>query len=97
MKYIIKSLIYVSTTNIYWSIKATCFDLLTGHHQAISRVSQRCCLDTGIPIFTIFYVIINDYIKYLKYQMTTHILTCFNQAIYVQYFIHYQILYCLQL
>jgi hypothetical protein len=31
----------------------TCFDLLTGHHQAISGVSQRCCLDTGIPIFTV--------------------------------------------
>ena len=50
----IKSLIYVSTTNIYWSIQETCFDLLTGHHQAIGRVSQRCCLGTGIPIFNIF-------------------------------------------
>ena len=28
MKCIIKSLIYVSTTNIYWNILATCFDLV---------------------------------------------------------------------
>jgi len=37
------SLIYVSTTIIYWVIHATCFDLLTGLHQASSRISQRCC------------------------------------------------------
>jgi len=49
----LNSLIHVSTTNIYWSTEATCFDLFTGHHQATSRVSQRCCLDTGVPIFTI--------------------------------------------
>jgi len=36
MKYIIKSLIYFGTTNIYWSIQATCFDLLTGPLQAIN-------------------------------------------------------------
>ena len=38
-----KLLIYVSTKIIYWVIQATCFDLLTGHHQASSRISQRCC------------------------------------------------------
>jgi len=32
MKYITNTLIYVSTTNIYWNIWATYFDLLTGHH-----------------------------------------------------------------
>ena len=53
MGYILNSLIYISTTNIYWSVSATCFDLLTGHHQATNRVSERCCLDTGIPIFTV--------------------------------------------
>jgi len=32
-KYTINSLIYVSTTDIYWSIDATCFDdLLTGRN-----------------------------------------------------------------
>ena len=39
--YTINSLIYVSTTIIYWIMQATCFDLLTGHHQASSRISQR--------------------------------------------------------
>ena len=43
MKCIIYSLIYVSTINIYWIIQVTCFDLLTGHHQASSRISRRCC------------------------------------------------------
>ena len=51
MKYIINSLIYLSTTNIYWSIQATCFDLLTGHLQASSTISLRCCLDIGIQYF----------------------------------------------
>ena len=58
-EYMINSLIYVSTTNIYWSIQATCFDLLTSHHQATNIVSQRCCLGTGIPIFTIFTIVNN--------------------------------------
>ena len=41
--YIIKPLVYVSTINFFWSIQATCIDLLTGHRQATSQISSRCC------------------------------------------------------